>query len=53
MEELIDLLTQIQELAGMGIEALTQAAGGGEGAPAPEESSEEAAGPAQPDEPTE
>ena len=53
MEELIDLLTQIQDLAGMGIEALTKASGGGEGAPAPEESSGEAAGPAQPDEPTE
>lgn len=35
MEELIELLTQIQELAGVGIEALQQAAGAG--APAPDE----------------
>ena len=35
MEELIELLTQIQDLAGVGIEALQQATGGGE-APAPE-----------------
>lgn len=32
MEQLIELLTQIQDLAGMGIEALQQA-GGGEAAP--------------------
>ena len=42
MEELIELLTQIQELAGVGIEALQQAAGGGEPAPAPEEAGEAA-----------
>lgn len=39
MEQLIELLRQIQELAGVGIEALSQAAGGaegGEGAPSPE-----------------
>lgn len=36
MEELIELLTQIQDLAGVGIEALQQAAGGGGEAPAPE-----------------
>lgn len=35
MEELIELLQQIQDLAGVGIEALQNAAadGGGEGAP--------------------
>lgn len=40
MEELIQLLQQIQELAGVGIEALQGAAGGGEApaeGPAPEE----------------
>lgn len=31
MEQLIELLNQIQELAGIGIEALQQAAGGAEG----------------------
>jgi hypothetical protein len=41
MEQLIELLRQIQELAGVGIEALEQAAGGGapaggEGGPPPE-----------------
>lgn len=36
MEELIELLRQIQELAGVGIEALTSATGGGAEAPAPE-----------------
>ena len=34
MDELIELLTQIQELAGVGIDALQQAAGGDEGAEA-------------------
>ena len=33
MEQLIELLAQIQELAGVGIEALTEAAGGEGGAP--------------------
>lgn len=34
MEQLIELLQQIQDLAGIAIEALTEAAGGGEeGAP--------------------
>ena len=33
MEELIDLLTQIQDLAGVAIDALTEA-GGAEGGPA-------------------
>lgn len=34
MEQLIELLTQIQELAGVGIDALQQVAeGGGEAAP--------------------
>lgn len=33
MEQLIELLKQIQELAGVAIEALQGAAGGGEGAP--------------------
>ena len=42
MEELIELLNQIQELAGVGIEALQQAAGGG--APAPEEAGAAAGG---------
>lgn len=37
MEQLIELLQQIQELAGVAIEALEQASGGGEGgAPAEE-----------------
>ena len=36
MEQLIELLQQIQELAGVGIDALTQAAGGGGAAPGPE-----------------
>ena len=39
MDELIEVLTQIQDLAGVAIEALTEASGGapGEGAPsAPE-----------------
>lgn len=36
MEELIELLSQIQELAGIGIEALS-GEGGGEGGPPPEE----------------
>ena len=36
MEEMIELLKQIQELAGVGIDALSQAVGGaeGEGGPA-------------------
>ena len=42
MDELIELLTQIQELAGVGIEALQQAAGGGAPAPAPDEAGEAA-----------
>lgn len=33
MEELIELLTQIQELAGVGIDALNQAAEGGGAGP--------------------
>lgn len=41
MEQLIELLRQIEELAGVAIEALNGAAGGGggqaEGAPPPEE----------------
>lgn len=41
MEQLIELLQQIQDLAGVAIEALTEAAGGEappeEGAPPPEE----------------
>lgn len=42
MEQLIELLQQIQDLAGVAIEVLTEAAGGGEappeeGAPPPEE----------------
>lgn len=37
MEELIEVLTQIQDLAGVAIDALSQAGGGGEGgAPAPD-----------------
>ena len=42
MEQLVELLTQIQDLAGMGIEAVQQA--GGEGA-APETAPEGEAGP--------
>ena len=34
MEQLIELLQQIQELAGVGIEALQKAGGGGAEAPA-------------------
>jgi hypothetical protein len=37
MDKIIELLAQIQELAGAGIEALSGAMGGGEGGPAPEE----------------
>ena len=38
MDELIELLRQIQELAGVGIDALSESAGGGDSAaPAPEE----------------
>ena len=37
MEELIQLLQQIQELAGVGIEALQGAMGGGEAGPPPAE----------------
>ena len=36
MEQLIELLQQIQDLAGAGIEALQGAMGGGEGGPPPE-----------------
>ena len=36
MEDLIEVLTQIQELAGVAIEALTQAGGSGEGGAPPE-----------------
>ena len=35
MDQLVELLKQIQELAGVAIDALSQAGGGG-GAPAPE-----------------
>lgn len=35
MDQLIELLQQIQELAGVAIDALEGAGGGGEGAPAP------------------
>ena len=37
MEQLIELLTQIQELAGVGIEALEEALGAGGGGEAPPE----------------
>ena len=50
MDELIDVLTQIQDLAGVAIEALTEAAGGG-GAPeggAPPEAGGESAPPPEP-----
>ncbi|QDP44849.1 hypothetical protein SEA_ARAXXI_30 [Microbacterium phage Araxxi] len=50
MEELIEVLTQIQDLAGVAIEALTEAAGGG-GAPeggAPPEAGAESAPPPEP-----
>lgn len=36
MEQLIELLQQIQDLAGAGIEALQGAMGGGEAGPPPE-----------------
>lgn len=42
MEELIELLQQIQDLAGIAIDALTEAAGGGG---APEEGAPEEGGP--------
>lgn len=48
VEQLIELLSQIQELAGVGVDALNQAAGGGkapEGAP-PEGAPAEGAPPA-------
>ena len=54
MEQLIELLTQIQELAGVGIEALQQALGaaqGGEGAPPEGAPPEGAPASAPPDEP--
>ena len=35
MEQLIELLTQIQDLAGVGIDALNEALGGDEGGPPP------------------
>jgi hypothetical protein len=52
MEQLIELLKQIQELAGAGIDALQQAAGGGGeggegGQPAPEGPPEGGAPPQQ------
>lgn len=49
MEQLIELLRQIQELAGVGIEALTEAAGGGApaGGEAPPEEGAPPAGPPQ------
>lgn len=59
MEQLIELLKQIQELAGVGIEALEGAGGGGEGgapegeAPAPSEQmaeGREGGGPPPPEE---
>lgn len=50
MDQLIELLRQIQELAGVGIEALEGAAGGGEGEP-PAEGGEAPAGPPPEDEP--
>jgi len=37
MEQLIELLHQIEELAGVAIKALEGASGGGEGGPPPEE----------------
>ena len=52
MEQLIELLQQIQELAGVGIDALTEALGGAggetpppEGAPSPEGAPMPEAGP--------
>lgn len=48
MEQLIELLRQIQELAGVGIEALTEAAGGAPaGGEAPPEEGAPPAGPPQ------
>lgn len=47
MEELIELLQQIQDLAGIAIDALTEAAGGvgEEGGPPPEEGAPPEGGP--------
>ena len=51
MEELIDLLTQIQDLAGVAIDALTEAGGGGgEGGPAGPSPEGEGAPPPPPEE---
>ena len=36
MDQLVELLKQIQDLAGVAIDALTDAAGGGKGGPPPE-----------------
>lgn len=47
MEQLIELLQQIQDLAGAGIEALQGAMGGGEGGPPPEGAPPEGAPPAE------
>lgn len=49
MDQLIELLQQIQDLAGVAIDALQEASGGGggEGAPAPEEAPAEGAPPAE------
>ena len=55
MEELIDLLSQIQELAGVGLDALNEALGGGggetsapEGGEAPNKPPQEGAAPPPP-----
>ena len=51
MEELIDLLTQIQDLAGVAIDALTEAgSGGGEGGPAGSSPEDAGAPPPPPEE---
>ena len=36
MDQLVELLKQIQDLAGVAIDALTEATGGGKGGPPPE-----------------
>ena len=36
MDQLVELLKQIQDLAGVAIDAITEASGGGKGGPPPE-----------------
>lgn len=52
MEQLIELLTQIQDLAGAGIEALQSLGQGGEAGPPPPEGPGAGGGEAPPEAPT-